>query len=840
MERFDLRLWKGFQEAGGDLSQPAYLDQIAIDSRRIDSNHALFVALKGSVQDGHKFIAHAAQLGARFALADKTWKGEKPFECLLLRVEDPLKSFQEIAAAYRKQFACKVIAIAGSHGKTMVKDLLQAMLSTTFSVAASPESFNSQIGVPLSLLTIGKEHQLALIEAAISKKDEMDALNEMISAEYAIITHIGKKHLATLNNLETLTSETLKLLRLPPKKSWVILPKEPHILSQIPPSDSKFYFWTEPTPDLPHTSFISNERLAKMSYKVVFPNGYIHLGQITSGFYYFLDLINITVKAAWLLGVSAESISETLRNYTPEPMRMEIWKSSTGTTFINDTYCSDPQSFDKALAYLTGSTQKSRKLVAFGGLKGVQQHHDSIYRRIAQAIHRARIDGVYLFGSHRFDPLIEEIRQLQPKIEIHCFSSYKEALQKIKAHAHPDDQVLIKGDRKHSIDDLMQVFDDSIASNHCYINLAAIASNLETLRKKMSPKTRIMVMVKALAYGTDGVRMSKFLETCQIDILGVSFVDEGVALKRAGVSQSIFVIQAAVYEAYKVVKWGLEIGVSDRAMIEAVGEEAVKQNRKIKAHLHIDTGMGRLGCREEDALELARLIASHPLLEFEGVMTHFACADDPSQDAFTWRQSSSFEQLVQELEREGIAPPWRHAANSSGAIRFHFPQFNMARIGLAVYGLYSSAAVQKELELRLAISLTSRIVGINHCKEGETVSYGRSYRVQRSMQKIAVLPIGYFDGLHCSYSGKGSVIIHGQKVPMIGKICMDFMMIDITDTPTAGVGDLVLIFGEDEYGQYLSPEELATKGDSIVHELITCLGPRIQRIFVHEESRTAH
>ena len=847
MERFDLRLWTGFQAAGGDPSQPAFVDQIAIHSRRIDSKNALFVALKGNVHDGHKFIGHAARCGARFALVDRVWEMDDPVNsstrgCSLLHVDNPLKAFQEIAAAYRKQFACKIIGIAGSYGKTMVKDLLQAMLSTTFSVVASPESFNSQIGVPLSLLTIGHAHQIALIEAAISKKGEMEALNAMIGAEYAIITHIGKKHLATLDNLETITSETLQLLRLPPQKQWAILPKDPNILSQFSPSDSHHYYWTENIPHLPHASFISDEQSAKMSYKVVFPknNGYVHFGQITSGFYYFLDLINITVKAAWLLGVGAEAISATLKSYTPEPMRMEIWKSSTGTTFINDAYCSDPQSVDKALTFLTRSTETSRKIMAFGGMRGVQQHHDSAYRRIGQAIHRAQIDLLYLFGPHRFDPLIDEIKLLQPKIELHVCASYKEALQHMKTRADPEDEVLIKGDRKHSIDQLMQVFDDSIASNHCWINLAAIASNLETIRKKLPLNMRIMVMVKALAYGTDGVRISKFLESCHIDILGVSFVDEGVALKRAGVSQSIFVIQAAAYEAYKVVKWGLEIGVSDQAMIEAVGEEAIKQNKKIKVHLHIDTGMGRFGCREEEALELAKLILSYPLLELEGVMTHFACADDPSQDAFTLQQAHSFERTLELLRENKITPRWCHAANSSGAIRFHFPQFNMVRIGLAVYGLYSSQAVQKELELRLAISLTTRIVGINHCKEGETVSYGRSYRVQRGTQRIAVLPIGYFDGLHCSYSGKGAVIIHGQKVPMIGKICMDFMMIDITDIPNATIGDPVLVFGEDEHGQYLSPEQLATQGDSIIHELITCLGPRIQRIFVHEESRNAH
>jgi alanine racemase/UDP-N-acetylmuramoyl-tripeptide--D-alanyl-D-alanine ligase len=246
--------------------------------------------------------------------------------------------------------------------------------------------------------------------------------------------------------------------------------------------------------------------------------------------------------------------------------------------------------------------------------------------------------------------------------------------------------------------------------------------------------------------------------------------------------------------------------------------------------------MSRFGCRPEKALELAQTISSYPWLYLEGIMTHFACADNPLEDPFTLSQAAQFKQMIQLIENQGIVIPWKHAANSSGAIRFDFPEFNMIRVGLAVYGLYSSAATKQALELRLAVSLVSRIVGINECKKGETISYGRHYTVTQECQKIAVLPIGYFDGLHRNYSGKGYVMIRSHKAPMVGKICMDFMMVDVTNIPHVSVGDPVLIFGEDEYGHYIAPEDLATLGDSIVYELITCLGPRIQRIFVHEET----
>lgn len=841
MDPFDLRLWEGFIPSGGNIDSPAFIDQITIDSRRIDSKNALFIPLEGKTHDGHQFIQQAAKAGARYAIAKKGWPLSEPIEGLtLLYVDSPLRALQEIAGAYRKQLPCIIIGITGSFGKTMVKDLLQKMIATTHSVAASPESFNSQIGVPLSLLTIKKSHEIALIEAGISQKNDMDSLSHIIAADSAIVTHIGKKHISTLGDLATAAKEMLKLLSQPTKKRWAIIPNDPHVVPHLDSLAQECHYWNECSPDYPHAVFSSEERGAKIPFLINFPDGNEHHGYITSGFYYFLDLINITVKAAWKLGISSRSISGALKDYTPEPMRTEIWKSPAGTTFVNDAYCSDPQSVDVALNYLQQAPASARKIFIFGGTRSTHKHLETDYRRIGKGIVRSQVDLLLLYGDHPFAPLVHEVKTVAPDIEILQCHDYKNALETMKARAKANDIVLIKGDYKQPLDTITEAFNDSICNNQCIINLADIAANIATIRNKLADGTRIMIMVKALAYGTDEIRMAKFLETCGVDILGVSYVDEGVVLKRAGVNQSIFVINAAVYEAAKVVKWNLEIGVSDKALIEAVASAASAQNKKIKVHLHVDTGMSRFGCRPEDVLELAKLIMDCPSLEFEGIMTHLASADDPENDKFTVSQVRALERAIAELNEHEITPLWSHAANSSGALRFHLPQFNMVRIGLAVYGLHSSIATKQALELRLALSLISRIVGINVCKFGDTISYGRSYTVQRDEQRIAILPIGYFDGLHRSYSGKSAVIIRGKKAPMVGKICMDFMMIDVSGIPDATPGDTALIFGEDEYGHYLSAEELALSGDSIVHELITCLGPRIQRIFVHEENRHIH
>lgn len=837
MDSFDLRLWPGFAAAGGNTSVPAIIDQVAIDSRRIDSTSALFIPLVGANHDGHQFITHAAKAGARYALVKKEWTVTQGFERLnILRVENPLEAFQEIARTYRRQLKAQIIAITGSYGKTMVKDLLQAMIATTKPVAASPESFNSQIGAALSLFTIKKHHEIALIEAGISKKNEMDRLAGMIEPNAAIVTHIGKKHIATLGHINTTASETLKLVTNIPAGQWAILPNTPLIQPYLSHLQANLLFWNESSSALPHATTLATEETARMPYRLDFPDGTHFLSQAAFGFYYFLDLINITSKAAWLLGIPSEAIRNALTSYTAEPMRTEIWKSPLGTTFINDTYCSDPQSVDRALKYLENVSQHGKKIFIFGGMRGNHPHLNADYRHIGHGISKKNVDRLLLIGQHSYDSLISEVKHSSPSTEIIPFNDYQTAIDKMRTWIQSEDIVLIKGAQKEPLDNLMEVFNDSICSNQCVINLAAIQTNIDTIRNKLVPKTRIMVMVKALAYGTNDIRIGQFLISCGVDILGVSYVEEGVALKRAGIPQSLFVVNAATYEAAKVVKWDLEVGVSEKSLIAALASEAERSNKIVKVHLHVDTGMNRFGCRPEEALELAKQILSCPSLKLEGIMTHFACADSPAEDPFTLSQAQTFDQVIQELRTNGIKAPWNHASNSSAVMRFNFPQYNMVRIGLAAYGLYPSEAAKQSMELRLALSLVSHIVGINTCKAGETISYGRSYTVARETQRIAVLPIGYFDGLHRNYSGKAAVIIRGKKAPMVGKICMDFMMVDITDIPNAAIGDSVLIFGEDEHGHYLSPEELATSGDSIIYELVTCLGPRIQRIFVHEEA----
>lgn len=831
MDFFDLRLWEGFKAAGGDTSMPALVNQVAIDSRQIESNSSLFIALKGKETDGHQFVIEALDFGAKYAIVRSSYIQEYMLSpSKLLYVDNPIKALQEIAKAYRNQLPTKIVAITGSYGKTMVKDLLKEMLMTTFCCEASPESFNSQIGVPLSLFTLSKNHEIAIIEAAISEKNEMEFIADMLTPDFGIITPIGKKHIDRLENIPSLIKELLKLFQTSRRLKWLSLPNNQELTPFFNDLAPHLHFWNQKEPKTPFAESLTKNYALSMPYQITFPDQFSYQGHITSGFHYYLDLLNMTVKAAFQLGVPREQICKTLDGYVLEPIKKEIWKSPQGVTFINDSYAEDPLSIDQALKFLKNNSGNGRKIFLFEGLKGKKQASD--YKRVGTLLGRYKLDLLILIGSHDFDPLIEPAEN--GITTIIKAKSYQEAFSLYHLLMHSSDTVLLKGTKKEPLDEIITYFHESLCTSLCLINLAAIEHNIKILRKKIPASSRMMVMVKALAYGTDDFRIAKFLQTCGIDILGVSYVEEGVSLKRAGVNQSIFVLHAADYEIEKVIKWDLEVGVSTIHQIELFSSFAKKQERFVKVHLHVDTGMGRFGCRREEALTLAKAILKEPSLILEGIMTHFACADDPTEDHFTRFQAEQLSHIIQTLKEEGIEIKWKHAANTAGTLRFSFPEFNMVRIGLAVFGLIPS------YDLRHSVSLISRIAGINNCKKGETISYGRSYIVEEEEKKIAVLPIGYFDGIHRNYSGKGHVLIRGQKAKMIGKICMDFMMVDVSTIADVQEGDPVLIFGEDDRGNYLSPEEFATQGNSIIHELISCLGPRIQRIFIYEESKEIH
>lgn len=826
MEPFDLTKWPRFRDLVSCCPN-TFIDEVAIDSRHISSKHSLFVALSGNRKDGHHFIEEAALKGAKFALIHKNYSISKNNSTTLLKVDDPLIALQEIATYYRKERKALVLAICGSYGKTMTKDLLFAILRKKWKVHASPESFNSQIGVALSLLMIREHDEIALIETAFSKAEEMQKLAKMVLPDFTILTSLEKRYLDTLT-LDDSVKEHLKMIEATSEKGWALLPHSQIDSRQV---KCKLFFSEGVSCNLPTAKSVD-----RGGYRIHFSDFPSYNGKLPFEHHSLIPLINRSIKALSLFGFSSEEIQAGLESYTPEPRHVELWLTPCGITVVNDVYSSDPLSIRKALMNLPARSKLGKKVFVFGGFREERSRIKSFSHSLISELRSAKIDLLILIGSK------EEISWtncqetlLEPSSFKH-FEKYEDAYSFLRSNLHHGDIVLFKGKKKTPTEEIARSIWDNPCENRLVINLAAIRSNLALIRTKLPHKTRIMIMVKAKGYGTDPGILGDFLSKCGIDILGVAHVDEAIALKQRGVNQAIFVLNIAPFEAEKLVKHDFEVGISDETLIEILEHEASLKQKKISVHLHVDTGMGRFGCRPDKALDLAKKIINSSSLELVGLMTHLAAADFPEEDHFTYDQIAKFQQVLKTFHEHSIYPRWIHAANSSGMLRFDFPFCNMIRLGLAPFGISSCKEEKHILPFKIALSLHSRLAGINICKKGETISYGRTYKVEKAEQKIGIVPLGYFDGLHRHYSGKGYVLVRGKPAKMIGRICMDFMMIDLSDIEDVQKGDPVLIFGEDIFGNMIFTEEVASWGNTDVRELISCLGPRIQRFFIDEES----
>lgn len=353
-------------------------------------------------------------------------------------------------------------------------------------------------------------------------------------------------------------------------------------------------------------------------------------------------------------------------------------------------------------------------------------------------------------------------------------------------------------------------------SSFLILDSSKVKANIELLQSRLPYGGRLMAMVKADGYGQDSIRFTSLLSTLGIDIFGVAHIEEGIRLRQEGFQGDIFVIHALPDHARGIIYWDLQTGVSSLDLIEALEKEAISQGKIAKVHLHINTGMMRFGIDADKALLFGRFIARSPYLKLEGVMTHLASADDEEQDPFTHSQIRMFESAIKTLKEGGIEPCWTHAANSAGLLR-HGSQFNMARVGLSI--------------ISNAVSLVSKLVHIHECVRGETVGYNRGYRVLKERERIGVVACGYHDGIPRSISEKGMAIIQGKRAPYVGNICMDYMMVDLTDIPDAQNNDEVLLFGSYK-GHHIPIELFSQNAGTIAHEIICRISNRVCRVYL--------
>jgi alanine racemase len=812
------------------------VSSISIDSRRIP-RHSVFFPLKGSQFNGHEFVADAAASGAAAAVVSKEWRERIATEhskIPLIVVDDPLEALQLLAAWWRRELQGKVVAVTGSNGKTIVKDALIQLLSSTYSCSGSPDSFNSQIGVPLSVIRTAGRVEYAVYEAGISSPGDMSRLESILRPDFGILTNIGFAHIASFGAREAIAAEKTTLFSKIPEAGWVLVPSDEPVLDRhLQPLSCRVYRFGVATDELP---FIEQQQFVNDGTRLVmrFPSGDRITLTVSTPSLEIVSDIEIAASAAYLLGVGADAIAGVLSNYTPSSTRMEIWRSPVGFTLINDTCSSDPLSVKAALKSLASLKQDSgRKIFVFGGMRELGPHEVEEHVGVGLLAAQSHVDTLVLVGQNSAAATARAFSEAAPGgVVVRC-AGPEEVKNSLLPALQWGDTVLVKGPRNMGIARVAREIMEAMAPSRLIIDLQAVGENITRFKRMVGPDTRILAMVKALAYGSEATRLSIELQRIGVDCFGVASADEGGALRRAGVDLPILVMMWTPEEAEKVIRHRLTPMIYSLGPIAALAAAARESDRVVDVHIEVDTGMGRLGVAPEQAEELARRVSATGTLRLAGMMTHFACADEPSKDDFTNTQIQRFQMSVDALEKAGFAGLVLHACATAAAVRFPEARLDMVRIGMGMYGIYPSGAVEVGIDLELAVSLVSRVVEIREFRKGDRIGYGGTFIVSRDGFRVGVVPMGYHDGIPLALSNRGSVLVNGKAAPIIGRISMDSMMIDLSGVPDAQPRTDVLIYGR--YGGYtVRPEDVAATCNTIPYELLARLGPRVQRIFIRE------
>lgn len=802
-----------------------WVEAVSTDTRRAPRRPFVFVALRGPNFDGNRFAAAACDAGASVLVLEQP-PAEPPAIPVIL-VDDGLAALQALAGWWRGHFEGQVVGITGSNGKTAVKEMAHAVLTGVHRVFRSPGSFNSQVGVALSLLRAPDDADVYLIECGVSRPGEMDRLQAIVRPDIGLLTNIGTAHLAGFGAPEVIAREKAQLFRAVPHaviahevaRAWAadLAPVTPLWVGAGRGAD-----WLVEAGHGTATGF---------RFELSHPAG--RVGPITVHSFAAHDVGNAALAAALAvrLGVGAGPIGEGLASYSPSPQRIEVHTSTTGSniTLINDSYSADPLSMDSALATLRRLAVGRRALAVLGGMADLGEESAARHRDVGERVAR---DGVTLLVTvgRGADEIAAGARSagMAPEAVLSA-SDAADAARALEPHLEPDDVVLVKASRPNRLEHTAQDILEAMSPTRAYIDLEAIADNVRRLRAWMGSEVSLMAVVKSFGYGSDAVRVSELLQDQGADYLCVAYPDEGVLLRRRGISLPILVTSVVPSEADKVAKYGLSAVCFSDELADGLVLAAERHGRIINVHLKVDTGMGRFGLPPEHIPDFARRLDAAGGLRLEGVMSHLSVADDPAQDEYTRAQIDRFRSVVDQLTAMGLTPPYVHIANSAGLWRFPEAHFNAVRLGLGLYGALDCGSPALDApELTPAISLHSRLVGIREIASGQSVGYGRTYTTGRAT-RIGLVGLGYNDGLPWSASNKAMLWVNQRRVPIVGNVCMDVTMVDLSDVPEARVGDDVIIYSGGDRGEP-TVTELAAWAGTIPYEILCRIAPRVRRI----------
>jgi alanine racemase len=816
----------------------ALIQHLLIDSRKVAfPQTSLFFAIKGEHHDGHQFLEELYFKGIRDFIVERKDLEAIPqqltenqsfrvnilthsfFQINIILVENSVLALQKIAAAHRQKFNYPVIGITGSNGKTIVKEWLYQLLSPDFRIIKSPKSYNSQVGVPLSVWEMHESHQLAIFEAGISQPNEMANLEKVIQPTIGVFTNIGSAHDEGFENRSQKIAEKLKLFA----HTHLVFSVNQTLQEQSP---------IELTQNFTLISSSQNSDNQSTTLDIKIEN---HIYQFLVPFVDVASLENILTCLAVLLyfKIPPIEIQPRLLRLKPISMRLELKQGINNCYVIDDSYNNDLAGLNIALNFMALQKQKGRRVLILSDMLETHLPDNQLYKTIAELISgKNLIDeligiGEKLYTYQHFFSL--ELQNQEVKFRTGFFDSTQAFLQSTTAQSISNAIILIKGARKFQFEKIVQALQHKTHGTVLEINMDALVHNLNFYRSLLKPQTKLMAMVKAFAYGSGSAEVANLLQYHRVDYLGVAYADEGIFLRQNGVHLPIMVMNPSGDTFQQLIDYQLEPEIySFKILNEFLDFCQEIQKNDFKIHLKIDTGMRRLGFELTEIEQLIDVLEKRLpwAAQVASIMSHLAGADDEKHLEFSYQQIANFKLCAQKIEDVLGYYTIKHILNSPGITRFPDAQLDMVRLGIGLYGVDANRFYQNHL--KPVTTLKTTISQIKIIQAGDTVSYGRTFKAEKRMQ-IATLAIGYADGFSRRLSnGRGKVLIKNKLVPIIGRVCMDMCMVDITDI-AAQVGDEVVIFGENP-----SIFDLAEAMETIPYEVLTMVSERVKRVFYTE------
>ena len=795
-------------------SKAIEISHISIDSRSMQNGvETLFFALVGPNNNGHNYIAELIQKGVQNFVVNSIPENLNE-KANFLVVENTLDALQKFAGYYRSLFHFPIIGITGSNGKTIVKEWLNFLLSPDFSIIRSPKSYNSQVGVPLSIISINENHNLGIFEAGISTTNEMSKLEQIIKPTIGILTNLGSAHDEGFTNFEQKIKEKIALFA----NAEILIYKKEKVVEAFLNSNLKTFSWSfiDSTADV----FISQKSLSDKTALEVNYSG--EKFEITIPFKDNASVENAIQCLMVLLYLKYDTsvIQSRLELLYPVEMRLKVKTGIHNCTLIDDSYSSDFQSLKIALDFLESQKQHVNKTIILSDIFQSGLSNEDLYSKVSELIVSNKINRVIGIG--------ETISDYKNKFENCIIYKNTEAfIADFNTLSFGSETILIKGARLFEFEKIVHLLEEKTHETVLEINLNAISHNLNYYKSKLEPTTKIMVMVKAFGYGNGGFEIAKLLEHHHVDYLGVAFADEGITLKNAGIKLPIMVLNPESTSFSAIIQHHLEPEIYSLKGLNSFLQIAKNnQLENYPIHIKLDTGMHRLGFEEENIEALISILKDHKSVKVKSVLSHMATSDSMDNRDFALYQIQLFEKLSSKIISELNITPIRHLLNTSGISNFPEAQLDMVRLGIGLYGVSNDPQEQRFLEnVGTLKSIISQIRVIN---EGESVGYGRRFIAQKEAT-IATIPIGYADGISRHWgNGVGFVTINGQKATIVGSICMDMLMADVSEID-CHEGDEVVLFGENPTVNFIA-EKLGT----ISYEILTSISQRVKRVFYRE------